>query len=208
MESVTPLFQPTPRAPKPKRSGKLWEALDYELLVEGVREGLDVPALAERVGRVDSSVAQRLRRLLPLPQRECLADQVLPALRTALADPDYDWQAEMLLMPPPRPIVHQEVIRTGLDGLTADDAVTIAYALLASCGDAESALFARLLPRLDEDDLLDDLIELRAQRAVRSSPCSIPQDSAWAHATYWVRGRGRTRDRNRADPPFTGLHEW
>ena len=46
MESVTPLFQPAPRAAKPKRSGKLWEDLDYELLVEGIREGLDVPALA------------------------------------------------------------------------------------------------------------------------------------------------------------------
>lgn len=208
MESVTPLFQPAPRAAKPKRSGRLWEQLDYELLVEGVREGLDVPALAERVGRVDSSVWQRLRRLLPLAQRECHLDQVLPALRTALADPAYDWQAEMLLIPPPTPIVHQEIVRTGLDGLSADHAVTIAYALLASGGDAESTLLARLLPRLEDDDLMDDLIELRAQRAVHASPCSIPQDSAWAHATYWVRGRGRRRDRNRTDPPFTGPRAW
>lgn len=198
MESVTPLFQPTPRAANPKRSGKLWEPLDYELLVEGVREGLDVPALAERVGRPENSVWQRLRRLVPVPQRGCLTDQLLPVLRTALADPAYDWQAEMRLTPPPAPIVHREVIRTGIEGLTDADAVTVAYALLASGGEEEAGVLARLIPRLEADRLVEDLIELRAQRAVRASPYSIAGDAAWAHASYWVRGRGRGGDWDRA----------
>ncbi len=208
MESVTPLFHSTPRADKPKRSGKLWEPLDYELLVEGVREGLDVPALAERVGRVENSVWQRLRRLVPLAQRDCLADQLLPVLRAALADPDYDWHAEMLLTPPPRPIIHQEVVRTGLDGLAAADAVTVAYALLASGGEAEGALFAQLRPRLEDDDLMGELIALRAQRAVRASHFSIDEDAAWAHASYWVRGRARDRFRRRPYSPYVSDPDW
>ncbi|WP_347269069.1 hypothetical protein [Paracoccus sp. (in: a-proteobacteria)] len=208
MESVTPLFQPTPRAAKPKRSGRLWETLDYELLVEGIREGLDVPALAERVGRVESSVWQRLRRLVPLPQRGCLADQLLPVLRTALADPAYDWQAEMRLTPPPAPIVRKEIVHNGLDGLTADDAVAIAYALLASGGDDEAAVLSRLMPRLEADDLIEDLIELRARKAVRASPFSIAADAAWAHASYWVRGRRPDRDRYRSYAPFAEPTGW
>lgn len=203
MESVTPLFQPTPVAAKPKRSGKLWEELDYELLVEGIREGLDVPALAERVGRVESSVWQRLRRLVPLPQRGCLTDQLLPVLRTALDDPEYDWRTEMRLTPAPAPIVHQEVVRTGLDGLSDDQMVTVAYALLASSGHEEAELFAELRERLEGDGLMERLIGLRAQRAVRASPYSIDEDAAWAHASYWVRGRGSYHSwyrRRRAEP--------
>lgn len=208
MESVAPLFQPAPVAAKPKRSGKLWEDLDYELLVEGIREGLDVPALAERVGRVENSVWQRLRVLVPLPQRSCLADQVLPVLRTALADPEYDWRAEMRLTPPPAPIVRREIVHTGLDGLTADDAVTIAYALLASGGDDEAAVLARLMPRLEADDLVEELVELRARKAVRASPFSIAENAAWAHATYWVRGRQSRPDRYRPSSPYSNGSEW
>ncbi len=208
MESVTPLFQPAPRAAKPKRSGKLWEDLDYELLVEGIREGLDVPALAERVGRVENSVWQRLRVLVPLPQRSCLADQLLPVLRTALADPEYDWQAEMRLTPPPAPIIRKEIVRTGLAGLTDEDAVAIAYALLASGGDHEAGVLSRLMPRLEAENLIRDVVALRAQRAVRASPFSVDEIAAWAHATYWVRGRRPNHDRYRTPSPHVSGAEW
>lgn len=189
MESVTPLFSHPDRTEPANRSGLTWQPSDYESLVDGIREGLDLPALASRLGRSSNGVSTRLRRLLPLAQRDCLFDQVLPALRLALADPGYDWRAEMLLSPPPAPIIHQEVIRTGLDGLSDDQVVTVAYALLASGGREEGELLDQLHERLESDGLTERLIGMRAQRAVRSSPFSIDEDSAWAHASYWVRGR-------------------
>lgn len=203
MESVTPLFSHPDRTDSVSRSGKTWEPSDYESLVEGIRKGLELPALATRLGRSTTSVSTRLRRLLPLPQRECLFDQVLPALRSALADPGYDWRTEMRLSPPPAPIIHQEVIRTGLDGLSDDQLITVAYALLASGGREEGELLDQLNERLENDGLMERLIGMRAQRAVRYSPFSIDEDSAWAHASYWVRGRGSYSSwqrRRRAEP--------
>lgn len=189
MESVTPLFNHAERAEPASRSGLIWEPSDYESLVDGIREGLDLPALAYRLGRPTNGVSTRLRRLLPLAQRSCLLDQVLPALRVALADPDYDWRAEMLLSPPPAPIIHREVVRTGLDGLSEDQVITVAYALLASDGREEGELLDQLYGRLESEGLMERLIGMRAQRAVHSSPFSMDEDSAWAHASYWVRGR-------------------
>lgn len=149
-------------------------------------------------------MATRLGRLLPLAQRECLADRVLPALRDALADPDYDWAAEMLLTPPPASIVHQEVIRTGLDGLSDDQLVTIAYALMASCGAEEHDVLTDLEPLLCERRLVDELIERRAMRAVRASPHPIEEVFTWAHASYWVNGRSshRTSYRRQCQPDW------
>lgn len=189
MEPVTALFNVQHRPPG-NRSGRPWEAVDYERMVEAIREGLDVPAIAERIGRPATSVRQRLRRLLPVAQRDCLADQVLRAAQAALADPEYDWQAEMLLSPP---VVHQHITRTGMDGLSDDQLVTISYALLVSGGRHEAELLDEVRERLNRSRLMDRVIELRAQRAVRSSPYSIDEDCAWAQASYWVRGRSEPR---------------
>lgn len=203
MESVTPLFNHSDQDKPVSRSGKAWEPSDYESLVEGIRQGLELPALATRLGRSTNVVSIRLRRLLPLAQRDCLFDQVLPALRIVLADPGYDWRAEMLLSPPPAPIIHQEAIRTGLDGLSDEQVITVAYALLASGGREEGELLDQLHERLESEGLMERLIGLRAQRAVRSSPFSIDEDAAWAHASYWVRGRSSYyswQRRRRSDP--------
>lgn len=195
MESVTPLFTAYPRDDRPSRSGKLWETSDYEAMVAAIRDGAaDEAAIAERIGRSESTVGDRLRRLLPLPQRGCLPDRVLPALQDALADPDYDWAHEMLLSPPPTPIVRQEVIRSGLAGLNDDQVVTIAYALMASAGAEEAELLDDLAERLRDQRLIDRVVTRRAMRAVRASPHSIDEDAAWAHASYWVNGRGSYRN--------------
>ena len=93
MEAVTTLFSQAPVPPQGGRHGKAWEPSDYELLVQGVREGLDEAALAEHIGRAQSVLPQRLRRMLPVTQRGCYPELVLPALREALSDPEYDWQA-------------------------------------------------------------------------------------------------------------------
>lgn len=169
-----------------RRHGQPWLIADYELLVQGLRDGLEVPALAARLGRSASVMLPRLRRLLPVAQRECPPEFIMDALRAALADADYDWRGEMLLSPP---IVRNEIVHTGVEGLTDDEAVTVVYALLASAGHEEAELLERLVPRMERDGLLERVIDLRAQRAVRASPFSIDEHAAWAQASYWVRGR-------------------
>lgn len=189
VEAVTTLFSQAPVPAQGGRHGKAWEPSDYELLVQGVREGLDEAALAEHIGRAQSVLPQRLRRMLPVTQRGCYPELVLPALREALSDPEYDWQAEMLLSPPPAPIIRNEIIRSGVDGLTDADLVIVAHALMAAGGRREEELLDQVTERLNGDGLMEAVIELRAQRAVRASPYSIDEDAAWAHASYWVRGR-------------------
>lgn len=127
--------------------------------------------------------------MLPVTQRGCYPELVLPALREALSDPEYDWQAEMLLFPPPAPIIRNEIIRSGLDGLTDADLVIVAHALMAAGGRREEERLDQVTERLHGDGPMEAVIELRAQRAVRASPYSIDEDAAWAHASYWVRGR-------------------
>lgn len=110
MESLIAL--PTHHEPtkKPNRHGQPWVMSDYELMVQGVRDGLELPSLASRIGRAENVLLPRLRRLLPAAQRECYPELVLDALRTALADDTYDWRHEMLLSPP---IIRNEIVRSG-----------------------------------------------------------------------------------------------
>lgn len=54
MEAVTTLFSQAPVPAQGGRHGKAWEPSDYELLVKGVREGLDEAALAEHIGRAQT----------------------------------------------------------------------------------------------------------------------------------------------------------
>jgi hypothetical protein len=95
----------------------------------------------------------------------------------------------MLLSPAPAPIVRQEIIRRGLDGLNDADLVIVAHALMAAGGRREDELLDQVTERLERDRLMEAVIELRARRAVRASPHSIDEDAAWAQASYWVRGR-------------------
>lgn len=188
METVTTLFSSNPQPPHSSRHGQTWQASDYELLVRAVRDGLDVDVIADRVGRSANSIAQRLRRLLPLPQRDCLPELVLPTLRAALADESYDWAAEMLLSPPPTPIIRNEITRTGIAGLDDDQLIRVGYALIASAGYPEADLLAAVTGELEKRDLLTKLVALRAERSVRCSPGPIGEDEAWAAALYWVHG--------------------
>ena len=75
-----------------------------------------------------------------------------------------------------------------MDGLTDADLVIVAHALMAAGGRREEELLDQVTERLNGDGLMEAVIELRAQRAVRASPYSIDEDAAWAHASYWVRG--------------------
>ena len=201
MKPVTPLFSATARPAPGSRHGQAWEASDYALLAQGVRERLDVPQLAKRIGRNESTVPQRLRRLLPVAKRACPLELVLDAVRTALADPDYDWQAEMLLSPPPAPIIHNEIVHTGIAGLDDEQLVIIGYALMAASPELNSDLLSVVFRQLDERDLLAKVVNLRAHRSARASPLPISEDAAWANAMFWVHGhttpaywRGRIAD--------------
>ena len=55
---------------------------------------------------------------------------------------------------------------------------------------------------------IEDLIEMRARKAARASPTSIAENAAWAHASYWVRGRRPDRDRYRTFSPYASGAEW
>lgn len=167
---------------------------DYELLVQGLRDGLDLDGLAEFARRSVASVSQRVRRLLPVAQRGCLAEVMLDAARTALADEAYDWRNEMLLSPP---VIRNEIVRTGLDGLEQNHLVTIAYALMASGGDSEHLLLQQLMPRLRDEHLLARIVAIRAHHALRASPTPLTWREARDHAERWVHG---------SDHPYFGAH--
>jgi hypothetical protein len=74
------------------RRGRAWSEAEDARLVEGVREGLDLPGLAERHGRSTSGIGARLALLIPHPGPA--GDEALEWLRAQFArDPAYSWQS-------------------------------------------------------------------------------------------------------------------
>lgn len=136
------------------RTGMTWTEEENERLVALVRAGQDLDAVADGVQRSSTSVVARLRRMLPLEHRSCPSDRVVIALRGHLRDPGYDWQATMLLTPPPRPVVRSpEIVRTGLAGLPDDDLVGVAHSVLLDDRSATAALRARLIEEVGKRGL-------------------------------------------------------
>jgi hypothetical protein len=136
------------------RSGQPWTEEENEQLVALVRSGSDLDAMADQVRRSSTSVVSRLRRMLPLEHRSCPNDRVVIALRGHLLDPGYDWQAIMLLTPPPRPVVRSpEIVRTGLAGLPDDDLVGVAHSVLLDDRSATATLRARLIDEVGKRGL-------------------------------------------------------
>ncbi|WP_055530913.1 TnsA endonuclease N-terminal domain-containing protein [Streptomyces graminilatus] len=73
------------------RRGRAWSEAEDARLVEGVREGLDLPALAERHGRTTGGIGARLALLIPQPGPA--GDEALEWLRARFArDAAYSWQ--------------------------------------------------------------------------------------------------------------------
>ncbi|SUH41066.1 hypothetical protein [Nocardia farcinica] len=81
----------TPR--RRRRSGELWTDECNAELVELLRAGLPVEAIAEQAGRSVSALATQCRKMLP-PDFDTRPTAV-EALRGVLADPDYDWRSPL-----------------------------------------------------------------------------------------------------------------
>lgn len=83
------------RADRPARSGQPWEQSDYEALVAGCRAGdTSIAELSRSLGRGESTVLDRLRRMLPVEERGLPRHRALHRLRELLQeDPGYDWDA-------------------------------------------------------------------------------------------------------------------
>lgn len=70
--------------------GDDWEYEDYADLVDGLRRGLDVPALAGALDRSRRSVQAAIKRLTPVAEGLTSA-QALTWLRERLAEGEYPW---------------------------------------------------------------------------------------------------------------------
>ncbi|WP_275003827.1 hypothetical protein [Promicromonospora iranensis] len=138
------------------RTGTTWTEEENEQVVALVRSGADLDAVADGVRRSSTSVVARLRRMLPLEHRSCPNDRVVLALREHLRDPDYDWQGQMLLTLPPRPVVNPPaIVREGLAGLADDDLVTVAHSVLLDDRVATADLRGRLVAEVKQRGLAD-----------------------------------------------------
>lgn len=150
--------------PPPARSGEPWTDEDYEQLVALIRDGADHDEIATGLQRPLSTVGMRTRRLLPVEERRCPSDRVLPAARRHLSDPAYDWHHVMLLSEPPRPAapLPPPVVRGGVPGLDDDDLVTTAYGLLCAFRESRRPVVREVAQEVGRRGLEQDLIGRRA----------------------------------------------
>jgi len=140
------------------RTGTTWTEEENEQLVALVRGGADVDAVAHEVRRSSTSVVARLRRMLPLEHRSCPNDRVVIALCDHLRDPDYDWQGQMLLTLPPRPVINPPaIVHEGLAGLPDDDLVAVTHSVLLDDRVATADLRGRLVDEVKQRRLGDQV---------------------------------------------------
>jgi hypothetical protein len=85
---------PNPPA-RPLRHGETWTWTDYELLLQGVFNGLTVQQIAAELMRTQGAIRAQLTRLVPDDAEISHAPRARTDwLRRRLAeDPEYDWQA-------------------------------------------------------------------------------------------------------------------
>lgn len=118
---TTPTLPTEPTTPVPWTDASLTE------LVAAVRAGDEHATLCDRFRRGTQSITTRLRLLLPVEERKCPTDRVLPRLRELLRDESYDWRAALLQTAPPPPVIRHE--HKGLDGLTEHQLIQVAAAV-------------------------------------------------------------------------------
>jgi hypothetical protein len=176
---------------QPRRSGQPWTDDDYERLVALVREGSDVPAAADALGRTEGAVTSRLRALLPPEQRSILADRVLPTLREHVRErPDYPWAEVLAQGSPPAPIVQEVVHRAGVAGLEADLLVEAAWAML-HCETAEAESVREVCLEVEARGLDDSLVERLGTALVSRVPPVTPDEARYAAMTRFDLACGR-----------------
>lgn len=136
--SVSPINNRPVPVPEPiplySRSGHSWSSLEHETIASGAAAGHTLEEIARELGRKPEAVLQRSRRMLPVDERKSPPELVMARLSELLAaDPDYDWRHTMLKDPPPAPINKPpDVVHTGIPGLTDEQLLVVAYAVLVA----------------------------------------------------------------------------
>ncbi|MFD9965029.1 hypothetical protein [Amycolatopsis sp. NPDC058986] len=78
-----------------RRAGEIWTEEDNQLLIEGLRTGLQLEEIAARLRRGTAAVGSHCRQLMPPGERRTAA-AAEQWLRAQLADdPDFDWRAQL-----------------------------------------------------------------------------------------------------------------
>jgi hypothetical protein len=202
----TPPQVPRPRRDargRPGRSGQPWADEDYERLVALVREGHDVPAIADALERTEGAVTPRLRALLPPEQRAILADRVLPTLRGHVREqPDYPWAEIMVRLPPPAPVVQRVEHLAGAAGLEVALLLEAAWALL-HCETADADAVREICDEVVARGLDEELTSRLVAALLCRVPPATPDEARYAAMARLDRARGLTSSRSRYDQ-----HPW
>ncbi|WP_153503178.1 hypothetical protein [Cumulibacter manganitolerans] len=174
--------------PNPANHGTPWTDRQHHLLVERIRAGDDLDAIADALGRRASSVLTRMRRLLPADNREHPGDLLLTVTRDYLADPEAPWRANLLRSTPPRPVITPPaIVRTGLGGIDDDDLVALVHAMITVHGRTPPDLLHRLGDELAERGLTGRLVRERARELRYSRDCVLSDAQLDDAAEAWVR---------------------
>lgn len=161
---------PTAPPPRPARSGQPWADDDYEKMVDAVKEGEQLGAIAAALQRPNSTILSRLRRLLPVQERRCLGDRVLTAARAHLQDPAYDWKQTMLLSEEPRTVQPPPpIVRHGVEGLTDADLVTVAYSMLCAHRGSETRLLREVSDEVEGRGVVHHLVRRRVDHLLHGN---------------------------------------
>jgi hypothetical protein len=168
----------------PHRSGQSWTDDDHEQMLALVRDGCEADDIADSLGRTPPAVTARMRAVLPVEQRACPPDRVLPALRALVRDdPAYPWAEIVLQSPPSPPVVQQVIQREGVAGLEDDDLVTIAWALVA-CEGADDEVVQGVCREVRARSLARRVTDRFARSLMRRTP-PVMSDEAHEAAVRW-----------------------
>jgi hypothetical protein len=178
---------------RPARTGQPWTDEDHERLIELVREGRALTPIADALQRTDQAVVQRMRAVLPVDERKCPADRVLPALRGHLdREPDYPWAEIILQSPAPAPTVQHVVRHEGVAGLDDDLLVQVAYGLLRSeaAGDGHRE---QACEEVRNRGLVDRVTTLYRRALLRRTPPLTPHEADDAADEWFEAALGEGR---------------
>jgi hypothetical protein len=165
-----------------------------------VRDGHEVPEIADALERSEGAVTPRLRALLPPEQRTILADRVLPTLRGHVQEqPNYPWAEVLVSMPPPAPVVEQVVHRAGVAGLDPELLAEVAWAVL-HCETVATPVVREVCQEVRARGLAGDLEKRLATALQCRVPPVTPDEASYAAEARLDAACGRSRSHGRHDP--------
>ncbi|GAA4896712.1 hypothetical protein GCM10025789_13170 [Tessaracoccus lubricantis] len=179
-----------PEPPQPKRQGQPWTDDEYATLIELCRRDVGIEKVCEALGRKPGAVLNRAKRMLPMDERGVPAERVLSQLRKHLLhDADYDWEAHLAALPPPRPVinhVHPPAQYAGIEGLEDAQLLTIMTCLVHAKPDtAASRLADQCGNHIRSRQLTDDLMDLLTTQASDFVESLRYRYEPWQRPYHW-----------------------